>query len=211
MRQLLENILAAVQPAARPAPLVDDAPVTIKTVPTDHVLGKADAPVTIVEFTDLQCPFCRQFRTATFEQIKRDYIDTGKVRFISRDLPLTAIHPLAMAAARMSICAGEQGRFWEMRHALLVNGERLSTALFVTLAADLSLNPVTFAACTNQTERLDARINADIAEARAVQIDGTPAFVIGRTVASGLTGVRVIGAQPFEQFETAITRALAGR
>ncbi len=94
--QLLENILVAVQPAARPAPLADDAPVTLKTVPTEQVLGKADARVTIVEFTDLQCPFCRQFRTTTFERIKRDYIDTGSVRFISRDPPLTAIHPLAI-------------------------------------------------------------------------------------------------------------------
>ncbi len=212
IRQLLEKLVAQPQPSVRPAPPAS-ARVTLKAVPTEHMLGKADAPVTIVEFTDLQCPFCRQFHTTTFERIKQDYIDTGAVRFISRDLPLPSIHPLAMPAARMSICAAEQGRFWEMRHAILVNSNKLAADVFVSLAADLGLNAATFAECSNQTERLDALIDADAGEARAAGITGTPGFVVGRTVASGsgFTGTRLMGALPFEQFEAAIKDVLAGK
>ncbi len=210
IRQLLERLVAQQPTVARPAPPAS-ARVTIKTVPTEHALGRPDAPVTIMEFTDLQCPFCRQFHTTTFERIKRDYIEPGTVRFITRDLPLPTIHPLAMAAARMSRCAAEQGRFWDMRHAILVNSTRLSAELFMSLAADLGLNPGAFAACSNQTGRLDALINADIAEASAAGLTGTPGFVIGRTPpgGQGLTGTRLMGAQPFEAFETQIKELLA--
>src|SRR6202008_5013870 len=80
-----------------------------------RVLGKADAPVTLVEFTGLECPFCRSFHVGTFDKIKQTYIDTGKVRFVTFDFPLD-IHANARPAAVAVRCAGEQGKFWEMRH-----------------------------------------------------------------------------------------------
>ncbi|MEN9407620.1 MAG: hypothetical protein RLZZ455_836 [Candidatus Parcubacteria bacterium] len=78
------------------------------------MLGKDDAPLTMVEFSDLQCPFCLRFFTETFPQIKKEYIDTGKVKFYFRHLPLTQLHPMAMPFAHAAECANEQGKFWEM-------------------------------------------------------------------------------------------------
>src|SRR3989344_3594718 len=98
---------AAPAPAPLPAANVNAA----DFVDDDPALGKENAPVTIVEFSDFQCPFCSRFRTETFDQIKSQYIDTGKVRFVYRDFPLTSIHPQAQKAAEASECADEQGKF----------------------------------------------------------------------------------------------------
>jgi len=84
------------------------------------VMGKPDAPLTLVEFTDLRCPCCNRFTTTAFEQIKKTCIDTGTLRFVSRDFPLD-FHPQAMPAARAVRCAADQGRFWELRMALVRN------------------------------------------------------------------------------------------
>lgn len=77
-------------------------------------LGKDDAPITMIEFSDLQCPFCLRFFTETFPKIKKEYIDTGKVKFYFRHLPLVQLHPMAMPFAHATECANEQGKFWEM-------------------------------------------------------------------------------------------------
>ena len=92
-----------------------------------NVVGRADAPVTIVEFSDLQCPHCARNALNTFPEIKRNYIDTGKVRYVARDFPLD-MHPFAMPAAVATRCAGEQGKFWEYRHALFERQNDLGTA-----------------------------------------------------------------------------------
>src|ERR1700730_9107099 len=86
-----------------------------------YSLGRLDAPLTMIEFTDLQCPFCRQFHVTAFDQLTIKKLTTGKLRFISRDIPVEAAHPLAMRAAVAARCAGYQGKFWEMRDTVLVN------------------------------------------------------------------------------------------
>src|SRR5437773_3668559 len=176
---------------------------------TGYVLGKADAPLTMVEFTDLQCPFCRQFHTQAFEQIKKDYIDTGKLRYISRDFPLDSIHPYALAAARASRCAADQGKFWDMRHAILVNNASLNNDVFATFAGDLKMNVNTFKTCTADSAKFQAEIQKDLSEGSAVGIQGTPSFVIGKTTANGLDGVRFVGAQPFSAFDAKLKELLS--
>jgi protein-disulfide isomerase len=213
IRQLLEKLAGPIngQPGA-PVPTAAAAPVNdnVKlTNVTGYVLGKADAPLTMVEFTDLQCPFCRQFHTQAFEQIKKDYIDTGKLRYISRDFPLDSIHPYALAAARASRCAADQGKFWEMRHAILVNNATLSNDVFATFAGDLKLNVNTFKTCTADTSKFQAEIQKDLSEGSGVGIQGTPSFVIGKTSANGLDGVRFVGAQPFSAFDAKLKELLA--
>lgn len=84
----------------------------LPTIDDDPILGSANAPVTMIEFSDYQCPFCHSFWKQTLPQIKKDYIDTGKVKFVYRDFPLN-IHPMAEPAARAANCAGEQGKYWE--------------------------------------------------------------------------------------------------
>jgi protein-disulfide isomerase len=216
IRQLMEKLAGPlngapggpVPTAAAPAPVNDNVKLTNVT---GYVLGKADAPLTMVEFTDLQCPFCRQFHTTAFEQIKKDYIDTGKLRYISRDFPLDSIHPYAQAAARASRCAADQGKFWDMRHAILVNNATLSNDVFATFAADLKMNVNTFKACTADTSKFQVEIQKDLSEGSAVGIQGTPSFVIGKTSANGLDGVRFVGAQPYAQFDAKLKELLASK
>ena len=89
-------------------------------------LGRADAPVTLVEFSDFQCPFCGRFFATTLPALKKDYIDTGKLRYVFRDFPLDQLHPNARKAAEAAHCAGEQGKYWEMHDVLFQNQRALA-------------------------------------------------------------------------------------
>jgi protein-disulfide isomerase len=203
IRQLLERLAGPIGGgAAAPAPAAPaNDNVTLTGAVTGMMLGKPDAPLTMIEYTDLQCPFCRQFTITAFAQIKKEFIDTGKLRYVARDLPIESIHPQAMAAARAARCAGEQGKFWEMRHSTLVNNARLTADSFAAFAEELKLNAGEFKTCFANAARFQAEIATDMAEAAAVGISATPSFVIGRTSPTGIEGVRFIGAQPFAAFE----------
>jgi protein-disulfide isomerase len=171
-----------------------------------HVMGRADAPITLVEFTDLQCPYCNRFTTTTFEQLRKAYIETGRVRFVSRDFPLE-FHPQALPAARAVRCAGDQGKFWEMRLAFLRNAARIGPPLFQDTATELKLDLKAFNACLSANQH-DAEIKADMEDARRAGVEGTPSFVLGRTTASGIEGVLIVGAQPFDLFDAKIKALL---
>ena len=203
IREALERVSPpAGQPAADKQASLDD----LKGRP---VMGKPDAPLTLVEFTDLQCPYCNRFTTTTFEQIKAAYIDTGMVRFVSRDFPLD-FHAQALPAARATRCAGDQGKYYEMRFALLRNSARLSPAFITTTAEGLKLDMGAFTPCATST-RFDDAIRRDTDVAMKLGIEGTPSFVLGRTTPAGVTGVLVIGAQPFPAFEAKIKEQLGAK
>lgn len=172
-----------------------------------YSLGRADAPLTLVEFTDLQCQFCNRFSTQVFTQLKAAYIDTGKVRFVTRDFPLD-FHPEAMPAARAARCAGEQGRFWEMRDALVRGYKQLGPPFIMSTAEGLKLDMAAFKACASST-KFDAAIMQDMNDGRSVSVEGTPTFVLGRTSPQGLDGVLIVGAQPFAAFDAKIKELLA--
>ncbi len=114
------------QQNARPAPQTEPDPAKRAKLNLDgfQMLGSKNAPLTIVEFTDYQCPFCQRFHVTTFPDLKKNYIDTGKVRFYSRDLPLD-FHANAMQAAEAARCAIEQGKFWELRDVMGANPDKL--------------------------------------------------------------------------------------
>ncbi|HEU0106217.1 MAG TPA: DsbA family protein [Vicinamibacteria bacterium] len=203
IRQLLER-----QARGAPAPQAPAAPpddhVTF-SVPAGPVLGRADAPVTIVEYTDLECPFCHQFHVTTFADIKKTYIDTGKVRFISRDFPL-GFHAHAKSAAVASRCGGEQGQFWELRHLLASNADKLAPEAVLGYAGEVGLDLKRFQACL-AADRFAALLQKDLDDAVAVGVSGTPTFVIAKTAPGAMQGVRIVGAQPFAAFDQKI-RAL---
>ncbi|HEY7791401.1 MAG TPA: DsbA family protein [Vicinamibacterales bacterium] len=208
--QELRDIKALLQRVTTPQPAAPQAPQSVTLPPvTGYMLGSPTAPVTMVEFTDLQCPFCRQFHMTAFEEIKKAYIDTGKVRYISLDFPLN-IHPLAMAAAEAEQCAGAQGQFWPMRHTIFLNNATLTPTSFETFATDLRLDLPKFNACVS-ADTYARQIAKDQQEGAAAGVSGTPSFVVGRTSARGLTGVRMVGAQPFAVFDAEIRSLLAGR
>jgi protein-disulfide isomerase len=173
------------------------------------VLGRPDAPLTLVEFTDLQCPFCRTFHVGTFERLKREYIDTGKLRFVSRDFPLD-FHPNARPAALAVRCAGAQGKFWEMRHEVTLKAASLGPDVYVAAARSLKLDVDKLSACI-AAATYAAEIDRDVAEGLSAGVTGTPSFVLGRTTPGpALEGVRIVGAQPYAAFETRI-KALLGQ
>ena len=171
-----------------------------------YSMGRSDAPVTVVEFADYQCPFCRQYHAVTFPEIKKNYIDTGKVRFISRDMPLD-FHDRALRAAEAARCAGEQEKFWELRDFLIANSNNLSDETIQKGARTLGLDLSTFQLCVN-SETHKADIEKDLADATSLQISGTPTFVIGRATSDLLKGVLLVGAQPYSTFESVIQEAM---
>jgi protein-disulfide isomerase len=164
-----------------------------------YALGRADAPLTMVEFTDIQCPFCRQFVLTSFDQIKRDWIDRGKLRYITRDFPLD-FHAQAIPAARAARCAGEQGKFWEMRLTLMRNANVLTADYIAKTAAELKLDAKPFAACA-ASSRYDAEIQADMQDGVKLGVGGTPTFVMGRTTAGTVEGPMLVGALPYSLFD----------
>jgi protein-disulfide isomerase len=199
--QLLRQAVERLQVPQAPQPQAPPAPpdiVQIKNV-SGYMLGRPDAPLTIVEFTDLQCPFCNRFAITTFDQLKKNYIDTGKVRFISRDFPLD-FHPQAMPAARASRCAGDQGRFWELRETLVKNASQLSPAYITQQAGALKLDMKQFDTCMKGTQ-YDSAIRTDMTEGNGFSVNGTPTFFVGKTTAQGIEGSRIVGAQPYAVFQ----------
>jgi len=206
---LLVTLLATLPAAAAPDEADGDAPtVRVKLDAREYALGRSDAPLTIVEFTDYQCPYCRKFQAQTFPQLKARYIDTGKVRFIVRDLPLD-FHSGARPAAEAAHCAAEQGKFWEMHAALLSGDDALSASGIDRRAQAVGLDLPRLHACT-QAARYEGAIARNAATADALAIHGTPAFVIGRAQRDGvLEGALVQGAQPWEVFDSGLSGLLA--
>ena len=162
-------------------------------------MGSSDAPVTIVEFTDYQCPYCRVFERTTFAEIRKKYVDTGKVRFVVRDFPLVEIHADAMQAAEAAHCAGDQENFWPMHDAIFSDPGKLVKKMLIDHAEALNLDVGTFRSCL-ESGKHSLEIRNDIQLASSLQINGTPSFLIGKTIGEEISGAILIGAQPFSVF-----------
>jgi protein-disulfide isomerase len=210
IHQLLLNPPATRAAATAPAPAAPNEKVKMSVGTGWYSMGRDDAPVTVVEFTDYQCPFCRRFETGSFAQLKKEYIDTGKVRFVSRDLPLE-FHPNAPGAAMAAHCAGEQNKFWEMRDAMMLDtATDLGTFALAKYAEKVQLEMTAFNRCMSDKKYTDA-IKTDTADAGKLGISATPSFVIGKTDSKEIAGVRVVGAVPFSVFDSAIKDALVAK
>ena len=181
-------------------------PVRMK-IASPFVLGKADAPLTMIEFSDYECSFCQQYHATAFAEIKRAFIDTGKLRYVVRDYPLP-FHRNAIHAARATRCAAEQGRYWEMRGVLFANVERLDIDAMVAMGGALKLDETALRTCILNS-RNDPGIRKDIIDANAAGVNSTPTFVIGRSRGDSVEGALVTGSQPFAAYEARI-KALLG-
>lgn len=170
-----------------------------------QMLGSKDAPVTLVEFTDYQCPFCRQFHVTVFSELKKNYIDTGKVRFYSRDLPLDQIHPNAIRAAQAARCAAEQGQYWTLRDLMGANPDKLDLDNLVLEAGSLKMDTLAFRGCIESQKYKDA-VQTDLLEALKIGAEATPTFVLGKSTAQGVDGELMVGAQPYAEFVKAISK-----
>lgn len=178
-----------------PAPKIDFA----KLPDDDPVAGKADAKVTIVEFSDFQCPFCGKFYNDAYQQLKKDYIDTGKVKLVYRDFPL-GFHPEAQKAAEAGECADDQGKFWQMHDKIFSNQSTMSVDGYKKWAKELGLDSAKFNQCLDSGTKA-SEVQKDESDGQAAGIGGTPSFFINEKL--------VVGAQPYSVFKAAIDAELA--
>ena len=209
MRLLLEK-LVKLQGTAPPAPAPPPPQIaTVKLPPGAEMLGDKNAPLTIVEYIDLQCPFCKRYEEGAFAEIRKNLIDTGKLRYYSRDFPLE-MHPFARKAAVAAHCAAEQGQFWRMREVLMTNGSNLAPDAIEGYAKTMGLDLSAFSSCFGST-KYDAQIRASVSEGSSVGVQGTPSFVIGKSTPEGVTGAVIVGALPYASIEAEIKKLDAAK
>ena len=158
--------------------------------------GPATAPVTIVEFSDFECPFCGRFYP-TLKAVEKIYLN--RVRIVYRQFPLRKMHPNAQKAAEASLCAGEQGRFWEMHDSLFEDQEHLTVDALKARAVALKLDTAAFGACLDSGKQA-AAIDKDIAEGAKAGVTGTPTIFIN--------GRMMVGSKPFAEIQAVIEEEL---
>jgi protein-disulfide isomerase len=163
-----------------------------------YAFGPEDAPITIVEFGDFQCPFCRRWHEEVYQPLLAAY--PGKIRVVYRHLPLTSIHPDAFPAAEAAMCAGEQDAFWQY-HEKLFSSETLGSEVYTQYAGELTLDVTAFEACMTE-HRYQEAIQTDSDFAINLGISSTPTFFIN--------GLALVGAQPLDAFKQVIDKELAG-
>lgn len=191
---------ALVSELRKAGPRVDtvlDAPrYTVAVAPDDPVLGAANAPVTVVEFSDFQCPFCQRVMP-TLKKVREAYGD--RVRIVWKDFPLTSIHPQAFKAAEAGQCAREQGKFWEYHDRLFTNQQALQPEFLKKYAADTGLDAAKFNACLD-TAKYAERVQEQMGVGNSLGVSSTPSiFINGRLLS---------GAQPYETFTAVIDEEL---
>lgn len=166
--------------------------------------GQQNAKAVIVEFSDFECPFCARHASDTFDAIKTEFVDTGKVRYVVMHLPFES-HLSAQKAAEAAECAGLQGGFWPMRQRLFTNQRALDESSLIQYASGLGLDAGSFTDCLDDGA-MSRKVKAQSEMAKALQIRNTPVFVLGTIVGSDQVKAirRVVGAHPIEIFRTVL-------
>lgn len=171
----------------------------------DAFMGPKNAKVVLIEFSDFQCPFCRRFWKETLPNIKKDFIDTGKIKFVYRDFPLN-FHPAALPSAQGSECARDQGKYWEFHDKIFqeqdLKGEGTITFTAIDIkrwASEIGLDTGKFNGCFD-SEKYASEVEKDYNDGVRYGVSGTPTVFVN--------GKGIVGAQPFEAFKAAIEEAL---
>lgn len=190
-------------PTPEPTPQVDFDQLVLSFAAAE---GKADAPVTIVEFSDYQCPFCRRAFVDSIKQVRKDYVETGKVRILFRDFPLS-FHPMAQVSAESARCAGDQNKYFLMHDKMFDEQEKQGQGTVQYTVADLKkwakeigLNEQQFNTCVDSGKNTKA-VQDDFNAGAAAGVSGTPTFFIN--------GQQLVGAQPYSAFKATIDAELA--
>lgn len=199
--KILQEQLSATQPTNPIKISADD----------DPVIGNINAEITIIEFSDFQCPFCERFNTQTFPLIFEEYIKHGKVKLVFRDFPIQSIHPNALPASVAAECANEQGKFKEMHDKLFDNQKKWNKqdtinalSIFNQYATEIELEQTKFESCLANGKYID-EIKNDLSEGQSYGISGTPGFFIGN---EKIGFIELKGAQPFDSFKKVIETQL---
>jgi protein-disulfide isomerase len=195
--KILQNQLPTKQPSL-PLKISED---------NDPVIGDIDAPITIIEFSDFQCPFCARFHVQTLPTIMDEYVNKGTVKIVFRDFPIQSIHPNALPASVAAECANEQGKFKEMHDILFEkqnewNNQEMNKTmlLFNQYASEMQLEQEKFDSCLRNGKYIE-EIKKDLDDGRSYGVSGTPGFFIGN---DQIGFIELKGAQPFESFKKVI-------
>lgn len=184
------------------------------SIDDDPILGDKNAKVTMIDFTDYECPFCKKYYDETFAQIQKEYIDTGKVKYIVRDLPLD-FHENAPKEAEAAECAREQGGdavYFQYHDEIFTrttsNGTGLALDQLAVIANDIGLDGIALQACLD-ADTYKAEVEKDLSDAGKVGASGTPSFFIGKSTSDGIiNGTPLIGAQPYNLFKAELDKQL---
>lgn len=202
---------AGAQPTAAPQPAAPPPSSGKVSVDDDPVLGSKDAKVTLIEFSDYECPFCKRHFDQVYPQLKKDYLDTGKVKLVYRDYPLPFHDPMATFEAKAANCARDQGgdsAYFKFHDAIFTkttsNGNGLTKDQVYQMATDLGLNQANLKTCAD-SDKHDAEVKKDVSDGSAAGVSGTPSFFVGKSDPSGtILGQIIVGAQPYATFQAAI-------
>ena len=174
--------------------------------------GRADAPLVLVEFSDYECPFCIRHFQQTMPELDREYISTGKLRYVFMDYPIDQLHPAALKAHEAARCGGEQGKFWEMHQRLFTPAGSHGVDRLKALASEVGIDRGKFDTCLD-SGRMQGPVRASVDTATQLGADGTPQMYLGVADASG--SFRIIrsirGAVPFGQIKQVIDGLLSAR
>lgn len=197
-------------PTQVPTPTTPEARIAVSTG-NSPVEGNSNAPVTMIEFSDFQCPFCEKFYSQTLSQITQNYIDSGKVKLVFKNMPLENLHPNAKSAAMAAECANEQGKFWDYHNKLFANQNSWAnlasvnaTSTFKQYASQIGLDTTNFNSCVDSGKYAD-KVNKDSQDGASYGATGTPTFFIGNDK-KGYT--KLVGAQPYTTFQQALDSEL---
>ncbi len=190
-------LLWGLSPDAVESTLAGDRRVNVSAGDSPSI-GPENAPVTIIEFSDYQCPYCKLWHDTVYDRLLANY--PGKVRFVYRDFPLNG-HPEAQPAAEAAGCAGDQNAYWKFHDALFGQQYGLGRDAYLQYAADSGLNVNAFVACLD-SHRHQAAIRDELSYALRLGVQSTPTFFVN--------GIQVVGAESFETFQQIIDKELAG-
>jgi len=206
IKQILESLN---KPRKRPEPVQDvDLAMDVSKAP---VKGDADASLVLVELTDFQCPYCGRHVKTVMPEISKNYVDTGKLKYVVRDFPLP-FHQNAQKAAEAAHCAARQGKYWEMHDLLFKNQRTLDKEHLVEYAKQIGLNQDTFETCLDKGETAQ-EVKTSQAEGRKAGVTGTPTLFLGTMQEDGTVKLtkRITGAQPYPVFQKAIDGMLGAK
>ena len=207
IRSDIDGIKKAIEEGRRPASRQDEQPRPV-SIDDDYIRGRADAKVTLIEFSDFQCPFCAEFYRETLPLIDKDYIQTGKVRMVYRDFPLVDVHKDAQKAAEAAQCAGEQGKYWEMHDKIFANYTTLSVDDLKNHARGLDIAADRFDRCV-ESGKFAEEVNKDVRDGHALGVQGTPTFFVGLTGQDNtIQAIPIGGARPYAVFKQTFDKFL---
>jgi len=204
IKALLQKVNAAAPPAAAPSAGTE------LSLEGAQVRGPSQARVVFMEYSDFQCPFCASYAATTYPQIRRDYVETGRMRYAFVNFPIETLHPMAYKEHVAAACAADEGHFWEMHDRLFANPKAVDSKALAGHAEAIGLNAASFRACL-ETDGHSAEIRQSMKTGSALGVSGTPTFVIGVIGPDEkLKAVKVIsGAKPYSVFKDAIDGVLA--